>query len=186
VARCCPAVPDDDRTTTAAMAVNADERRRDMVGSRDILVSRPRRLSCEFRRPTQSLAKGKSMNHEEHGGHEGKHDRCARDLRHPLTWRARLRRAAVCGRLATRQDAGQRKGLVGRGSSTHRLAAAGGRQVSAVFVSFVSFVVQAFGGSPDTRDRMLLDRHQACMIQCSTPAPRARVAQRSIHTCRAR
>jgi hypothetical protein len=33
-----------------------------------------------------------------------------------------------------------RFGLVGRASHAHRMAAAGGRQVSAVFVSFVSFV----------------------------------------------
>jgi hypothetical protein len=51
---------------------------------------------------------------------------------------------AVCGRRATRQDRSEMlDGLVGRAPPTYRTAAAGGRQVSDVFMSFMSFMVNA-------------------------------------------
>jgi len=51
--------------------------------------------------------------------------------------------------------------LVGRTPPSHRVAAAGGRQISALFVSFV---VHALGGSSDMRDLMLVARHQTRVI----------------------
>jgi hypothetical protein len=51
----------------------------------------------------------------------------------------------MCGR-QRRQDLTETdKSLVGSLAPTHRRAAAGDRQVSAVFVFFVSFVVMALG-----------------------------------------
>ena len=54
--------------------------------------------------------------------------------------------------------------LVGRTPPSHRVAAAGGRQISALFVSFVSFVVHALGGSSDMRDLMLVAHLQTRVI----------------------
>ena len=105
----------------------------------------------------QLLRVPRAMNHEAHEGHEGKPDKMDEGFETPadLAGPASPGRGVSKTRDPTRRvhDLGFRfrfvlpktkpeaLRLVGRGSHSHRLAAAGGRQVSAVFVSFVSFVV---------------------------------------------